>query len=145
LGTFAIVNNGRNNIRENEMIKLITRTMVLGLILGSMCIIGVAKENKKHVTFDEPVTVNGTLVKPGTYAVVFDDVTGQLTIFKGKKEIAKASARLEKLERDTGQVYSSWSNASKSEEPGVLTSVTMKDGYQAKLVNAGEMRTEGSQ
>jgi len=126
------------------MIKLLSRTMVLGLILGSMCIIAVAKENKKHVTFDGPVTVNGTLVKAGTYEVVFDDATSQLTIFKGKKEIAKASARLEKVERDTGQVYSSWANASNSEGPGVLTSVTMKDGYQAKLMKAGEMKAEGS-
>ena len=115
------------------MRKAMIRTLVLGLILGAFSAVGTAKENKRHITFDEPVTVNGTLVKAGNYEVVFTDETGQLTIFKGKKEIAQSGARLEKMEKDTGQVYSVWG----SKEPKVLTSVTLKDGYQAKLVNAG--------
>jgi hypothetical protein len=127
------------------MTKFKIRTIVLGLILGSISIIGMAKETKKHVTFDEPLSVNGTLVKAGTYEVVFDDASGQLTIFKGKKEIAKASARLEKLERNNGQVYAAWRNAGDSSEPKVLTSVTLKDGYLAKLINTGQINAEGSQ
>jgi hypothetical protein len=128
-----------------KMTKYMIRAIVLSLIMGSISIIGMAKEIKRHVTFDEPVTVNGTLVKSGNYDVVFDDATGQLTIFKGKKEIAKASARLEKLERNTEQVYGAWSNATDSSEPKILMSVTLKDGYLAKLVNTGQMNAEGSQ
>jgi hypothetical protein len=127
------------------MTKYIIRTLALGLVLGSIAILGMAKENRKKVTFDEPVSVNGTVIKAGTYEVVFDDTTGQLTISKGKKEIAKASATLEKLERDTGQVYAAWSNTGDSNEPKLLTKVTMKDGYQAKLLNTGQTNADGSQ
>lgn len=127
------------------MTKYIIRTMVLGLVLGAISIIGMAKENKRKVTFDEAVSVNGTVVKAGTYEVVFDDATGQLTISKGKKEIAKASATLEKLERDTGQVYAAWANTPDSDEPKLLTKVTMQDGYQAKLLNTGQTNADGSQ
>ncbi|HVQ36962.1 MAG TPA: hypothetical protein VMS31_05490 [Pyrinomonadaceae bacterium] len=122
----------------------IVRIIFAGLILASMTVIGLAKENKRQVTFDEPVKVNGTLVKAGTYEVIFADETGQLTIFKGKKSVAQASARLEKLETKTGQRYAVWSEVGNSDEPKVLTSVTLQDGYQAKLVNAGDLKAEGS-
>lgn len=126
------------------MIKLITRTIVLGIILGSISVIGMGKENKKHVTFDDPVVVNGTTVKAGTYEVVFDDQTNQLTIFKGKKALATAPARLEKLEKDSHQIYTVWTGSSTSDEPKMLTSVRLKDGYQAKLNNPTDMKSEGS-
>lgn len=126
------------------MTRGIIRTIVLGLVLGSISVVGMAKENKKQVTFDDPVTVNGTLIKKGTYDVVFDDASGQLTIFKGKKALATASAKLEKLEKKTEQVYSVWS-ANPGDEPKALSSVTLKDGYRAKLVNAGDMKADGSQ
>lgn len=127
------------------MTRVIIRTIVLGLVLGSISVIGMAKENKKQVTFDDPVTVNGTLVKAGSYNVVFDDATGQLSIFKGKKVLATAPAQLEKLEKDKGQVYSVSGGNGTSDEAKVLTSVTLKNGYRARLVNAGEMKAQGSQ
>src|SRR6185436_20604029 len=105
---------------EIQMRKAMIRTLVLGLILGSFSVFGMAKENKRRVTFDAPVTVNGTLVKAGNYEVVFADETGQLTIFKGKKQIAQAPARLEKIEKDNGQVYAIWGNPASSNEPKVL-------------------------
>jgi hypothetical protein len=48
------------------MIRVINRIVVLGLIVASIAVIGMSKELSKHVTFDEPVKVNGTLVKAGT-------------------------------------------------------------------------------
>jgi hypothetical protein len=45
------------------------------------------------------------LVKAGTYKVSFDETTNELTIFKDKKVLAKAPARLEKVEKKSGQVY----------------------------------------
>jgi len=123
------------------MRKAMIRTLVLGLILGSFSVVGMAKENKKHVTFADPVMVNGTLVKAGTYEVAFDDQTGQLTIFKGKKMLATASAKLEKLEKDTGQVYGVWSGSG-ADDAKILISVTLKDGYLARLANTGQMNAE---
>ena len=43
--------------------------------------------------------MNGTLVKKGKYEVVFDDQSGELSIFKGTKLIAKTSAKLEKRDQ----------------------------------------------
>ena len=47
------------------------------------------------VTFTEDLTVNGTVVKKGTYRVMFDDQTGELTIAKDNKQtVAKTKARM---------------------------------------------------
>lgn len=43
--------------------------------------------------------MNGTLVKKGTYGVVFDDESGELSIFKGAKLIVKTAARVEKRDQ----------------------------------------------
>ena len=120
------------------MIKFVNRIIAVGLIVGSMFVIGMAKEIKKQVTFDEPVRVNGTTIKAGTYEVTFDEATSELTIFKGKKVQAKASASLEKLEKGSKQVYSLLTDA--NSESKVLTSVNLGNGNQVKLVNAGDTK-----
>lgn len=122
------------------MIKAISRIIVLGLIVTSIAVVGMAKELSKQVTFDEALKVNGTLVKAGTYKVSFDETTSELTIFKDKKVLAKAPARLEKLEKRSGQVYWLWTNA--EGEPRTLTAVNLGSGNQAKLVNAGDTKAE---
>jgi len=127
------------------MTRVLIRTIVLGLVLGSVSAVGMAKEIKKHVTFADPVMVNSTTIKAGTYDVTFDDQTGQLTVFKGKKVLATAEAKLEKMDTETRQVYSIWTGSSAGDAVKVLTSVTLKDGYQAKLVNTGQTSAGGSQ
>ncbi len=52
------------------------------------------KTKTKSVTFGSDVTVNGTLVKAGTYDVKFDEQTGDLSIIKDGKVVAKATANL---------------------------------------------------
>jgi len=42
------------------------------------------------------IKVNGTEVKHGDYDLVFDEQSGELSIMKGKKVIAKTTARMEK-------------------------------------------------
>jgi hypothetical protein len=127
-------------MEEGEMIKFVNRLIAVGLIVGSMSVIGMAKEIKKQVTFDEPVKVNGTVIKAGTYQVIFDEATSELTIFKGKKVQAKASASLEKLDKRSEQVYTLLTEA--NPESKVLTSVSLGNGNQAKLVNAGDTKAE---
>jgi hypothetical protein len=122
------------------MIKFVNRIIVVGLMVGSMSVIGMAKEIKKQVTFDEPVRVNGTLIKPGTYQVTFDEATSELTIFKGKKVQAKATARVETLPKGSEQVYALLTEANADSK--VLTSISLGKGNQAKLVNAGETKAE---
>jgi hypothetical protein len=125
------------------MRSVINRIIGVGLIVASIAVVGLAKELKKQVTFDEPVKVNGTLIKPGSYNVSFDETTGKLTISKGKKVLAKSSATLEKLSKSTEQVYSLWTNP--GGEPKTLTAVNLGGGNQAKLVNSGETKTASSQ
>jgi len=54
---------------------------------------------KSNIAFSADTKVNGTLVKKGKYEAVFDDQSGELSIFKGAKLIAKTSARLEKRDQ----------------------------------------------
>jgi hypothetical protein len=51
---------------------------------------------KSDITFSADTRVNNTLVKKGAYEVVFDDQTGELSILKGAKLIAKTSGKAEK-------------------------------------------------
>src|SRR6266699_2691942 len=109
------------------MKKFVNRVLVFGLIFGSMTTFALAQSIKKQVTFFEPVKVNGVVVKAGTYDAAFDEESGQLIISKGKRIIAKAPARLEKLDKDSRSVYALW-DVGGNTKPKVLTSVTLKDG-----------------
>ena len=52
-----------------------------------------------NIEFSADTKVNGTLVKKGKYEVVFDDQSGELSIFKGAKLIARTTAKLEKRDQ----------------------------------------------
>jgi hypothetical protein len=123
-----------------KMLKVINRIIVLGIIVASIAVVGMSKELSKQVTFEEPVKVNGTLVKAGTYKVSFDETTSELTIFKGKKVLAKASAQLEKLDKRSGQAYWLWRNA--GGEPQTLIALSLGDGNRAKLADTGDTKAE---
>lgn len=87
------------------MMKLVNQ--LVGMVLVGAITSGVAfaKEIKKQVTFLQPVVVNGTWVKAGTYDAVFDDQTNELSIVKGRKVVARAPAQLEKREERDHAVY----------------------------------------
>ena len=54
---------------------------------------------RSDIAFSADTKVNGTLVKKGKYEAVFDDQSGELSIFKGTKLIAKTATRLEKRDQ----------------------------------------------
>src|SRR5215813_1420472 len=115
------------------MKKLVNRATVLLVMCAITSAITLAKPAAKQVTFNEDVTVNGILVKAGTYKAVFDDQTGELSIIKDKKTVAKAPARLEKLEKNSRAAYTT-----RTENDGiVLLSVTLEDGNRALIGNGG--------
>lgn len=113
----------------------------LGNKLAGMVLVGAiagggafAKETKKEVTFLQPVVVNGTLVKEGTYSAVFDDQTNELSIVKGRKVVARAPAQLEKrVERDRAAYITREAGDSTN---AVLLSVGLKHGNRATIVNS---------
>jgi len=78
---------------------LIKSLLVACLLVTSVCTSAFANTTKSTITFATDTKVNDAIVKKGPYQVVFDDQSGELSIFKGAKLIAKTSARLEKRDR----------------------------------------------
>ena len=85
----------------------------------------------EHVTFADPVIVNGTLIKDGMYKVQFNEQTGMLTFKKNRDIVATASARLEKVDKHSAVEYSTRTEG----DARILLSVTMDDGYRAILLS----------
>lgn len=123
------------------MIRAINRLVVVFLIGVVTSSVAFAETIKKEITFPQPVVVNGTVVKKGTYVAVFDDQTNELTITKGRKVIAKAPARLEKQDGPTKFLFVS------REEAGqiVLVTVALKGNNQATIVNGNESKATSAQ
>src|SRR5580765_1817978 len=92
-------------MKEIVMIRLANQLVGLALVGAVASTVAFAKETKQRVTFSEPVEVNGTLVKKGTYDAVFNDQTNELSIVKEGKVVAQAPAQLEKREVRDHAVY----------------------------------------
>jgi hypothetical protein len=76
--------------------KSVINRIVLGLVLVAVTgLVSFAKE-KHSITLPTDIKVNGTEVKRGDYDLVFDEQSGELAIMKGKKIVAKTTARVEK-------------------------------------------------
>ena len=79
--------------------RLANRVVIAVLLLSLAGTAAFAKTRKKNVTFVDEVVVNGTLVKAGDYDVLFDEMTNELSVFKGGKVIAKTEAHVEPRNR----------------------------------------------
>jgi hypothetical protein len=126
------------------MIRLVNRLVVVVLIGAIASGVAWAKVIKKEVTFAQPVLVNGTFVKSGTYDAVFDDQTNELSIVKDRKVVAQAPARLEKRNEGERYVYVTRKEEGDSTN-AILLSVTFKGGNRATIVNSGEANATGAQ
>jgi hypothetical protein len=77
--------------------KSVLNRIAIALLVASLSSVMVfAKAKKETVRFPENIKINGTLVKKGMYDVKFDDKTSELSIMKGSKVIARATANVEK-------------------------------------------------
>jgi len=120
------------------MNSIVKRMVVLFVVATITSAAALANTTKKEVTFSEAVTVNGVLVKQGRYEVRFDDETNQLTIGNGRKVIASAEARLEKVEGTNHTEYVTRSETDDATKPPVLLSIGWKGGNRATIVNSGD-------
>jgi hypothetical protein len=79
--------------------------VVIGIVaLTSLTIMATeGSKVKKNVTFPTDVTVKGTPVKAGSYKIEFDDQSGEMSIMRGGKLVAKTQARWEKRETKARQ------------------------------------------
>lgn len=118
------------------MIKLASQ--LVGMVLVGAIAVGVvsAKVTKKEVTFLQPVVVNGTLVKEGTYEAVFDDQTNELSIVKYRKVVVRVPAQLEKRQERDRAVYVTRQPGDSS--TAVLLAVVLKGNNQATIVSSGD-------
>ena len=91
------------------MRNFINRMIVALVVCALTGIVAFAEGKSGKVTFSSDITVNGTLVKKGTYKVKYDESTNEVSIIKNDKTIARATGRLEMTEsraRDTEIRYS---------------------------------------
>ncbi len=73
----------------------INQVVIAVVVCALMSISSVAKERTETLNLTQDVTINGTLVKKGQYKLKFDEQTGELLIMKGKKVVAKTTAKME--------------------------------------------------
>ena len=119
--------------------KNIANRVALFLLIGAITSgIGLAKTSRKGVTFTQPVTLNGTLLKRGTYQVAFDDETNQLSIIRRRAVIATAQARVEKTGGHAHGFYETRADANDSTRPPALVTIALKHGNRATIVNNGD-------
>ena len=115
------------------MKNLFSRAVIL-LVVGAMTsITALATITNRPVTFSRAVTVNGATVKAGTYKATFDDQTGEFKLLRGKKVVANATARLEKISGPFMSGYSLMANG----ENYALVSMNMNSTNQAVIINDG--------
>jgi hypothetical protein len=77
------------------MKSVVNRIIVALLLVTMTSFAAVAKSKKTTVTFAVDTKVNETLIKSGTYEVIFNDETGEVSIQKDRKIVAKVTGRLE--------------------------------------------------
>ncbi|HEY6232466.1 MAG TPA: hypothetical protein VIW64_14485 [Pyrinomonadaceae bacterium] len=76
------------------------RKLAVAILVVSLAgISAFAKSKKQSVTFATDIKVNGTLVTKGVYDLKFDEQTGELSIVKDNKVIARATASSAKRDR----------------------------------------------
>ena len=84
------------------------------VLLASLGIAAKGKTKQKTVEFTRDMTVNGTVVKAGTYDVKFNEETGELSIIKNGKVRVTTTAHLEarsKQAKDTALIIANTSGA----------------------------------
>jgi DUF2911 family protein len=120
---------------------LINRLFVVLVLIAMTGVVALAEGKSKSVTFSQNVTVNGTLVKRGTYKVTFDEQSNELTIERNGKTIAKSGARTEKRDQ---KVERTEVNTRKNAGVVELSSITFSGDDQSIVLGSGGGGTQGA-
>jgi hypothetical protein len=127
--------------KEWSMKFIINRVMVAFLLVTLAGAAAFAKSNTGTVSFSSNIKVNGTLVKKGNYDVRFDEKTGELTVAKDGKVVAKTAARLEKRFRKPAGNEVQTSPAGMEQ---ILVAITFGGSNQNIVVNQDGMQAAGN-
>jgi hypothetical protein len=121
--------------------KSIFDRVVVGFLLVTLAgAAALAKTKMGMVSFSSNIRVNGTVVRKGDYDVTFDETTGQLSIKKDGKLIAKTAARLEKRDR---KAHFPEVQTREAEMGAELISIALGGSDQNIVVNHGGMQAGG--
>jgi hypothetical protein len=85
--------------KEHQMKSIIKSVLVSALLVTLAATAASGKARRSSIALSSDTNVNGTVVKKGNYQAVYDDQSGELAIFKGKKLLVKTAARVEKREQ----------------------------------------------
>jgi hypothetical protein len=127
--------------KEWSMKFIINRVMVAFLLVTLAGAAAFAKSNTGTVSISSNIKVNGTLVKKGNYDVRFDEKTGELTVAKDGKVVAKTVARLEKRFRKAAGNEVQTSPAGMEQR---LVAITFGGSNQNIVVNQDGMQAAGN-
>lgn len=93
------------------MRSIITRALI-GLMLGSLTATAAfAKTKRADLTFSSDTMVNGTLLKKGYYRFSYNQTKDEVTFKRNGKEVLKAPARTETLDKKSRETEMRISNA----------------------------------
>jgi hypothetical protein len=122
--------------------KSIVNRVIVAFLLASLAgTAAFAKSKKAGVFFLTDTKVNGTVVQKGRYDVVFDDQTGELSIVKNNKVIARTATRVEKRARKAqGTEAATRMDGSETE----LVSVTFDGSNENLVVKQAAMQAGGN-
>jgi len=124
------------------MKSIVNRVMVALLLVTLASVAAFAKVKRVQVSFLTDTKVNGTLVKHGTYDVVFDEETGKLSIVKGSKIVATTTTRLEQRE---SKARSTETNTIVEGDETRLVSITFGGSDRRVIVNPGGVQMGANQ
>ena len=124
------------------MKSVVNRIIVALLLVTMISVVAFAKSKKTTVTFAVDTKVNETLVKSGTYEVVFNEETGDMSIIKGRKVVAKTPARL--YMRD-GKGRSTEVHTIKDGDETTLVGLAFSGSDQKVVLNQASMQAGGNE
>ena len=124
------------------MKSIVNRVTVALLLVTLASVAAFAKGKRIQVSFLADTKVNGTVVKQGTYDIVFDEETGKLSIVKGSKIVATTTTRLEQRE---SKARSTETNTIVEGDETRLVSITFGGSDQRVVVNQGGMQMGANQ
>ena len=121
--------------------KLLVNGLVVASLLLSLAGATVfANTRKSNIVFSADTKVNGTLVKKGNYEVVFDDQSGDLSILKDAKLIAKTTAKTEKRSQRARATEVQTILEGMDQK---LVSITFSGSYESVVVGQAGMQAGG--
>lgn len=78
---------------------------VVAIMVCVMMTVAAFAEKKGKITFSRDITVNGTLVKKGTYKVMVDESTNEMSFWNGKDQVAKVKVTTEQRANKNNKNY----------------------------------------